>query len=55
MWQHEESKTAALYRSAQDRHVCVCVRAQSHATLCDNVDRSLSGSSVHGIFQARIV
>ena len=31
---------------------CVCSVAQSRATLCDPVDGSLPGSSVHGIFQA---
>ena len=39
--------------------VCVCVHvcsvAQSCPTLCDPMDRSLSGSSVHGIPQARIL
>ena len=29
--------------------------AQSCPTLCDPVDCSLSGSSVHGIFQARVL
>ena len=33
--------------------VCVCVRAQLCPTLCDPMDYSLPGSSVHGIFQAR--
>ena len=28
---------------------------QSCLTLCDPMDRSLSGSSVHGIFQARVL
>ena len=32
---------------------CVCSVAQSRATLCDPMDGSLPGSSVHGIFQAR--
>ena len=32
--------------------VCVCVCAQSCLTLGDTMDCSLSGSSVHGIFQA---
>ena len=36
--------------------VCECVCAQSCLTLCDLMDcNSLPGSSVHGIFQARIV
>ena len=36
-------------------HVCMraWVCAQSHLTLCDPMDCSLLGSSVHGIFQAR--
>ena len=32
-----------------------CVRAQSCLTLCNSMDCSLPGSSVHGIFQARIL
>ena len=35
--------------------VCVCVRAQSCLTLCNSMDCSPPGSSVHGIFQARIL
>ena len=35
--------------------MCVCARActQSHLTLCDPMDCSPAGSSVHGILQAR--
>ena len=38
-------------------YVCVCVVkvTQLCLTLCDPVDYSQSGSSVHGIFQARIL
>ena len=37
-------------------HVCVCVLvAQSCPTLCDPLDCSPPGSSVHGILQARIL
>ena len=38
------------------RGVCVreCVRAQSCLILCDPMDCSPPGFSVHGIFQARI-
>ena len=32
-----------------------CVIAQSYLTLCDPMDYSLPGSSVHGIFKARIL
>ena len=36
-------------------YVCVCVLvAQLHLTLCDPMDYSLPGASVHGILQARI-
>ena len=34
-------------------HACVC--AQSYLTLCSSMDCSPPGSSVHGIFQARIL
>ena len=35
--------------------MCVCSVAQSHLTLCNIMDCSLSGSSIHGILQARIL
>ena len=35
--------------------VCVCLSLRSVVTLCNPVDCSLSGSSAHGIFQARIL
>ena len=35
--------------------VCVCVCAQLCTTLCDSMDCSSSGSSVHEILQARIL
>ena len=38
---------------ALDRGVCVCEVAQSCPTLCDPVDCSPPGSSVHGILQAK--
>ena len=30
--------------------MCVCAHTQSRPTLCDTLDSSLPGSSVHGIF-----
>ena len=36
-------------------HVCMHADAKSCLTLCDPVDCSPSGSTVHGIFQARIL
>ena len=35
--------------------VCVCVHAQLCPILCDSMDCSPLGSSVHGMFQARIL
>ena len=35
--------------------VCMCVHTQSCQTLCDSMDCSPPGSSVHGIFQVRIL
>ena len=40
MWSHSKVKSKV---------------AQSYPTLCDHVDCSLPGSSVHGILQARIL
>ena len=34
---------------------CVCLVTQSCLTLCDTMDCSPSGSSVHGILQAKIL
>ena len=37
-------------------YMCLCAQLlQSYPTVCDSVDHSLPGSSVHGIFQARIL
>ena len=37
-------------------HICVCMLvAQLCLTLCDPIDYSLPGSSVHRILQARVV
>ena len=36
-------------------HMCVCLVTQSCLTLCDTIDCSPPGSSVHGVFQARIL
>ena len=40
-------------RKCKSRPMYLC--AQSCSTLCDPVDCSLPGSSVHGVFQARIL
>ena len=36
-------------------HMCVCLVTQSRPTHCDTIDCSPPGSSVHGVFQARIL
>ena len=36
-------------------HMKVKAKSLSHVWLCDPMDCSLSGSSVHGIFQARVL
>ena len=38
-----------------DHNVTLCVQAQSYPTLCDPMDCSPPGSSVHGVPQARIL
>ena len=61
-WLHRPSPAVALASSpsspALRRALCVSVRAtslQSRPIPCNPVDRSLPGSSVHGILQARIL
>ena len=45
LWKNKYSKLSVC--------VCVCVCAQSSPTICDPMNYSPPGSSVHGIFQAR--
>ena len=55
--------TNSLQKVCQDHHSCECswvvyyvlLCAQSCLTLCDSMDFNPSGSSVHGILQARIL
>ena len=47
--------TMRCYTPIRTVKKCVCVCVQSCLTLCNPMDCSLPGSSVHGIFQARIV
>ena len=39
----------------ESKKMSACMHPQSCPTLCDPMDCSLPGSSVHGIFQARIL
>ena len=52
--QNLPSRTEAL-KSGGSKCTCVCIRAQSCLTLCGPMDSSLPSTSVHGIFQARIL
>ena len=47
-WGHKESDITEQLKSESEV-------VQSGLTLCDLIDCSLPGSSVHGIFQARIL
>ena len=44
-----------LKKGSSDVWVCMCSFAQLRPTLCDPMDCSPPGSSVHGIFQVRIL
>ena len=44
-----------LTRSPPGQSAVLCLVVQSYLTLCDPMDCSLPGSSVHGIVQARIL
>ena len=50
-----KSPSIASFCSAWMSFFKYCVHAQSHSTLCNPMDCSLLGFSVHGIFQARIL
>ena len=51
-----DEKTKSEYTHSHTRVcVCVCMCAQSCLTFCDSRDSSPPGSSVHGIFQARVL
>ena len=52
----EEYNTLILkYKCVYLTQLCMCVCAQLCPTLCDSMDCGLPGSSVHGLFQARIL
>ena len=44
-----------IYPSFPFTDVCACLVVQLHLTLCNPMDCSLPGSSVHGILHARIL
>ena len=47
---------ASKYRTIQEKAAAAAAKSlQSCPTLCDPMDCSLPGSSVHGIFQARVL
>ena len=54
------SKLVSLYFTKEKNEILLeyvvhYASARSCLTVCDSMDRSLPGSSVHGIFQARIL
>ena len=57
----EESEKASLKPNIKKTKIVascpivLCLVTQSCPTLCDSMDYRLSGSSVHGIFQVRIL
>ena len=53
--QTEKTSLWSFYILGDEPYVCVCICAQSCLTLCDPMHCSPPGSSVHGIFQARIL
>ena len=58
MQQDNKKNHKVLYvvtRKMCKTYLLLCMHAQSCLTLCDPRDCSLPGSSVHGIFQARIL
>ena len=57
LWVPRDLLTTHTHPGFQYVCVCVCayVCAQSSPTLCDSMDCSLPGSSIHGILQTRIL
>ena len=56
IFSHNQHLIIVIQFSTTVNKGCVCVLvAQSCLTLCDRMDYSLPGSSVHGILQARIL
>ena len=54
-WQADSLPSMLPGKPKEDFCYCCCSVTQSCPTLCDPMDCSLPGSSVHGIFQARIL
>ena len=50
-----EKGKAIHYEMSTTRNSALCLVTQSCLTVCDPMNCSLLGSSVHGIFQARIL
>ena len=53
-WEHVQWATRNFHHSVYG-YVCVCIQCLSQVQLCDRMDCSPPGSSVHGILQARIL
>ena len=55
LFQVTDTKLMESHTSSIHPHLFLSVHARSCSTLCDPMDCCLPGSSVHGIFQARIL
>ena len=55
LWSDGSRCQLAKIQNRAQVSVCVCSTAQSCPTLCNPIDYSLPGSSVFGVFQARIL
>ena len=55
-WQKRKAEKSSCVPGSVCMHACVCAQSfQSGLNLCDAMDCSLPGSSVHGILQARLL
>ena len=54
-WDNNSNKTRLAFPPPKSYHESESESAQSCLTLCNPMDCSLLGSSIHGIFQARIL
>ena len=55
MAESEEELQSFLMKVKEESETCVCLVIRSCPTLCNSIDCSQSGSSVHGMSQARIL
>ena len=54
-WLHVLKHIELYTKRERSQYYCESEVTQSWLTLCDHMDRSRPGSSIHGIFQARVL